>query len=129
VCDKQPKFSKPIFFPLTMTSTQKHLVNGEAPSLSSDSSKNELARTIVDDAATAATAVLKPSVSMPSTATRIRGIDFNEFKAPVTVQDLTSSFARTGFQASNLARAIEVINNMVPFALYVTDDSAHGNLV
>ena len=66
------------------------------------------------DAATAATAVLKPSIPMPSTSTKIRGVDFNDYvSTPITVAQLTSHFTRTGFQASNLSRAIEIINNMV----------------
>jgi hypothetical protein len=66
------------------------------------------------DAATAATAVLKPSVPMPSTSTKIRGVDFNDYlSTPITVAQLTSHFSRTGFQASSLGRAIEIINNMV----------------
>lgn len=69
------------------------------------------------DASKAATAVLKPSIPMPSTSTQIRGIDFNDYtspKSPVTVKELTEHFMRTGFQASNLGKAIEIINNMVP---------------
>ena len=77
-----------------------------------------LPNTTADDAQTAATAVLKPSISMPLTSTRIRGIDFNEFSQGVTIKALTSSFAKTGFQASNLAKAIEIVNNMVrPFRM------------
>jgi hypothetical protein len=66
------------------------------------------------DAATAATAVLKASIPMPSTSTKIRGVDFNDYlSTPITVAQLTSHFSRTGFQASSLSRAIEIINNMV----------------
>ena len=65
------------------------------------------------DATTASTAVLKPSIPMPSRSTKIRGIDFNEYERPITVQQLTSHFLQTGFQATNLGRAIEIINNMV----------------
>jgi hypothetical protein len=65
------------------------------------------------DAATAATAVLKHSIPMPSTSTQILGVDFNNYTTPITVAQLTSHFSRTGFQASNLGRACEIINNMV----------------
>jgi hypothetical protein len=66
------------------------------------------------DAATAATAVLKHSIPMPSTSTQILGVDFNNYTtSPITVAQLTSHFSRTGFQASNLGRACEIINNMV----------------
>ena len=61
-----------------------------------------------------AQAVLKPSIPMPKSSTKIRGVDFNEYKSrPITVQQLTSHFSTTGFQASNLGKAIEIINNMV----------------
>jgi len=89
--------------------TASDVVNGDVSSKTFKSLPN----TTANDATTAATAVLKPSISMPSTSTRIRGIDFDQFKGPVTVQALTSSFATTGFQATNLAKAINVINNMV----------------
>ena len=67
------------------------------------------------DAITAANAVLKHSVPMPATSTKIRGVDFNEYSpsSPITVQQLTSHFSQTGFQASSIGRAIEIINNMV----------------
>lgn len=71
-----------------------------------------------EDATTAATAVLKPSIPMPSTSTKIRGVDFNNHThKPITVQQLTSHFTQTGFQATNLGKAIEIINNMVPYPL------------
>jgi hypothetical protein len=73
----------------------------------------DVAGTKSGDAATAATAVLKPSIPMPSTSTKIRGVDFNEYKTPITVQQLSSHFLQTGFQATNLGKAIEIINNMV----------------
>jgi deoxyhypusine synthase len=65
------------------------------------------------DAAKAANAVLKPSIAMPSTSTQIHGVDFNDYKSPITVQQLTAHFSRTGFQASNLGKAIDIINKMV----------------
>lgn len=97
---------------MTTTTPPPHtLTNGYDISLSNPS--KSVPNTTSKDAATAATAVLKPSISMPSTSTRIRGVDFNEFPQSITVEALTSSFARTGFQASNLAKAIEIVNNMV----------------
>jgi hypothetical protein len=70
------------------------------------------------DMANLANAVLKPSIPMPSSSTQIRGVDFNDYLTPhyknaITVQQLTATFTRTGFQASNLGRAVEIINNMV----------------
>jgi hypothetical protein len=73
----------------------------------------ELLNTISDDATKASAAVLKPSIPMPSTSTKIQGVDFNEYKKPITVQQITSHFLQTGFQATSIGRAIEIINNMV----------------
>jgi deoxyhypusine synthase len=56
---------------------------------------------------------------MPSTSTKIRGVDFNDYKTPITAQQLTSHLARTGFQASSLGRAVEIINNMVHSLSYI----------
>ena len=65
------------------------------------------------DATMAANAVLRHSVPMPSSATKIQGIDFNNYKdSPITVQQLASHLYQTGFQASNIGRAIEIINQM-----------------
>jgi hypothetical protein len=81
------------------------------------------------DAATAATAVLKPSIPMPSTSTKIRGVDFNDYlSTPITVAQLTSHFSRTGFQASSLSRAIEIINNMVVPLIPHVNCRDNGNL-
>ena len=81
------------------------------------------------DAANAAAAVLKPSILMPSTSTKIRGVDFNEYtNNPITVQQLTSHFLQTGFQASNLGRAIEIINNMVTRSTCRVNSRRDGNL-
>jgi deoxyhypusine synthase len=66
-----------------------------------------------NDVAAAAQAVLKPSAPMPTTSTKIRGVDFSDYPANITVAQLTKHFSSTGFQASNLGRAIEIINNMV----------------
>ena len=69
-----------------------------------------------NDVVAAAQAVLKPSVPMPSSSIKIRGVDFSEYATqPITVAQLTKHFASTGFQASNLGRAIEIINNMVEY--------------
>jgi deoxyhypusine synthase len=88
--------------------------NTNGVSLSADDAVNLVPdKKKTGDAATAATAVLKPSIPMPSTSTKIRGVDFNDYKTPITVQQLTSHLARTGFQASSLGRAVEIINNMV----------------
>jgi len=52
--------------------------------------------------------VLKPSESR---FTRIAGADFND--PGLGLEGLLGSFASTGFQASNLGDAIDVVNQMV----------------
>jgi hypothetical protein len=87
--------------------------NGETSSTPQMDKQNVSETLKESDAVTAANAVLKPSVAMPAASTRIRGVDFNEYSSPITVKELTSHFSRTGFQASSIGRAIEIINNMV----------------
>jgi len=56
--------------------------------------------------------VLKPSESLDeSRFTRIAGADFND--PGLGLEGLLGSFASTGFQASNLGDAIDVVNQMV----------------
>lgn len=56
--------------------------------------------------------VLKPSESLDdSRFTRIAGADFND--PGLGLEGLLASLARTGFQASNLGDAIDVVNQMV----------------
>nr|CAB3498270.1 unnamed protein product [Digitaria exilis] len=57
--------------------------------------------------------VLKPSESLDeSRFTRIAGADFND--PGLGLEGLLGSFASTGFQASNLGDAIDVVNQMKP---------------
>jgi deoxyhypusine synthase len=62
----------------------------------------------------ATNAVLKPSVDMPDDARRIRGVDFNNYQdKDITVQDLVANMANMGFQATALAEAVRIIDEMV----------------
>jgi len=100
--------------PVMAMSTRSPLPNG-APTLHAKSPEVGVAAT-QNDVVAAAQAVLKPSVPMPSSSIRIRGIDFSEYATqPVTIAQLSKHFSSTGFQASNLGRAIEIINNMVRY--------------
>ncbi|BFZ59019.1 Deoxyhypusine synthase [Saitoella coloradoensis] len=65
-----------------------------------------------DDAAKAAAAVLVKSTPMPSDAKIIRGVDFEEEKTPITVQELMSRMPLIGFQGTALGRACEIVNEM-----------------
>lgn len=101
-----------------MSTIAEGVLNGTtAPSASGSNGTNEVpSKSKTGDAVVAANAVLKPSIPMPSSSTQIRGVDFNDYiKAPITVKQLTSHFAKTGFQASSIGRAVEIINNMVFF--------------
>jgi len=108
--------NRKLFPPPTMLS------NGiPAESVSPTDSKDEKRKS--KDAAAAAVAVLKPSIPMPSSSVKIQGVDFNNYSSsPITVQQLTSHYRQTGFQATNLGRAIEIINNMVSFILVLCLD-------
>jgi len=60
--------------------------------------------------------VLKPSESLDeSRFTRIAGADFND--PGLGLEGLLGSFASTGFQASNLGDAIDVVNQMLDWRL------------
>jgi deoxyhypusine synthase len=63
--------------------------------------------------ASATVAVLKPSESVPSGSQLITGLDFNNFAfRPVSLSDILTSYATTGFQASALSSAVRIINDM-----------------
>lgn len=64
---------------------------------------------------TAATgAVLLKSAEMPDEAQKVEELDFNNFKGrPITVDDLFQGMKHMGFQASSMAEAIRIINDMV----------------
>ncbi|KAH9951732.1 Deoxyhypusine synthase [Amylocystis lapponica] len=57
----------------------------------------------------ASAAVLKPSEPMPEFAITVEGPNFDE---PLSVKQLLESYRRIGFQASSLAKAIDVVNKM-----------------
>lgn len=59
---------------------------------------------------TVRSAVFKESVQLDGTCAKIEGYDFNK---GVNYQELFKSMAVTGFQASNLGDAINLVNEMV----------------
>ena len=59
---------------------------------------------------TAHTNVLTPSEALPPEATHIRGPDLSR---PIDLHDLLRSYETVGFQATGLARAIQIIEEMV----------------
>ena len=61
----------------------------------------------------ATSAVLKPSDPVPSGAIPVTGLDFNTFSnRNLTVAELVDSMSNTGFQASSIGRAAQIINGM-----------------
>lgn len=54
--------------------------------------------------------VFKESETLEGKCIKIQGYDFNQ---GVNYSQLVKSFISTGFQASNLGEAIEVVNQMV----------------
>lgn len=55
-------------------------------------------------------AVFVQSEDIDAQATKVKGPDFN---FPIELQELLQSYGTTGFQASALSRAIEIVNKMV----------------
>ncbi|KAJ9122381.1 hypothetical protein QFC22_001803 [Naganishia vaughanmartiniae] len=53
--------------------------------------------------------VLMPSEAIPADALHIKGPNFN---TPVTLQELLESYEKIGFQATGLAKAIKIVENM-----------------
>ena len=66
-------------------------------------------------------AVLTPSTStVPPASETVRGFDFSQQKW--SHSDLLKSYLTTGYQATNLGKAIEIINEMISWRL--SDDPA-----
>ena len=62
----------------------------------------------------ATNAVLLPSDPMPDGAQKVQGIDFNAYHdANMTAAELVDGMANMGFQASAVADAVQIINQMV----------------
>lgn len=62
----------------------------------------------------AAEAVLKPSAPVSDDAIEVTGLDFNQHKTkPITVEELIQGMSGMGFQASAVAEAVDIINDMV----------------
>lgn len=63
----------------------------------------------------ASAAVLKASEPVPEAAIAVEGPNFDE---PISLQQLLENYKRIGFQASSLAKAIDIVNKMVCFYLH-----------
>lgn len=58
-------------------------------------------------------AVLGPSEDISKNAQKVEELDFNKIKGPVTADDLLQGMRHMGFQASSIAEAVRIINDMV----------------
>ena len=62
-------------------------------------------------------AVLVKSEDMPAGSQQVEELDFNKLKGSVTAEDLLDGMRHMGFQASSMAEAIRIINDMVSASL------------
>lgn len=61
-------------------------------------------------------AVLKPSAPIPTGVHEVSGVEFNDYAdRDITVADLVSNMTNMGFQASAVADAVRIINDMRTF--------------
>ncbi|KAF7776184.1 hypothetical protein Agabi119p4_4577 [Agaricus bisporus var. burnettii] len=67
-------------------------------------------------------AVLKPSDVVPDTAIPVKGPEFDN---PYSLQDFLLSYQKIGFQATSLAKAIDIVNRMRTWRL--SDDEPMDN--
>ena len=61
-------------------------------------------------------AVLKPSAPIVHGTRQVHGVEFNEFRErDITVKELIANMSSMGFQASAVAEAARIINDMVSY--------------
>lgn len=66
------------------------------------------------DSSTARDAVLVPSTTVPDSAVKVSGIDFNHYRdRDVTVAELINEMSSAGFQSSAVADAVRIVDGMV----------------
>ena len=59
-------------------------------------------------------AVLKPSDPVSEDARIVQGVEFNDHQnAPITVEEMVANMSSMGFQASAVADAVRVVDDMV----------------
>jgi deoxyhypusine synthase len=62
---------------------------------------------------TATGAVLMPSQPMPAGTQQVSGINFDNHPNGISAEELLAGMANMGFQASGVADAVRIINDMV----------------
>lgn len=65
-------------------------------------------------------AVLMKSEEMPAGAQQVEELDFNKLNGPVTAEDLLLGMRNMGFQASSMAEAVRIINDMVRATCHIS---------
>ena len=71
-------------------------------------------KTVIQAPNVATDAVLKKSNPVPDGLRQVKGVDFDDFRErDMTVRDLVAGMATMGFQASAVAEAVRIINDMV----------------
>ena len=85
------------------------------PYISDNTTKSDSRDVIAIEAPTLATdAVLKPSAPVPDGLREVGGIDFDDYKGrDITILELLAGMRYMGFQASAVADATRIINDMV----------------
>lgn len=74
----------------------------------------------MDAPSSATEAVLKPSDPIGGDMREVKGIDFNSYAGrDVTVAEMINGMADMGFQASSVAEAVRIIENMVSCLLWL----------
>ena len=68
-----------------------------------------------------ASAVLGESESLPESTPKCRGVDFNSLSPENMLSSIMEAFKTTGFQATNLASAVDQINQMRKWRLSDVD--------
>jgi deoxyhypusine synthase len=89
--------------------------------MATDSERNGALPSSVTDA------VLVKSNEIPEGSQKVEELDFNKFTGrPITVDDLMSGMNNMGFQATSIAEAARIINDMVtaPFLISPSTSSA-----
>lgn len=77
-------------------------------------SSDAAAPTVAAPPSSATDAVLVPSTPMPENVRKIRGVDFNDYtETDITVPELVTNMSTMGFQASAVADAVRIIDDMV----------------
>jgi hypothetical protein len=100
---------------LSFTSILQSNMTSE-PGATSDPQKKSEKKSKNDDAppSSATQAVLVASAPMPEHVRQVRGVDFNQFRdRDITVPELIANMSGMGFQASAVAEAVRIINDMV----------------